>query len=82
MKTVPNDRIPYLKELIRYSQKATLIIPTSVFIGNSDTFKATREALNHLKNDDGLVITEKDVGNHLTEIKIGLKDDDNDETID
>ena len=74
MKKVPNERTPYLKELIRYSSKATLLIPTSVLIGNNDKFKATREALNHLKNDKGLVISEKIVGN-FTEIKIELKDD-------
>lgn len=75
MKTVPNERTQCLKELIRYSHKATLIIPTSIFIGKNNDFKATRDALNHLKNDEELIISEKDVGNHLTEIKIGLKED-------
>ena len=75
MKTVPNERTQCLKELIRYSHKATLLIPTSIFIGKNDDFKATRDALNHLKNDEELIISEKDVGNHLTEIKIGLKED-------
>ena len=71
---MPNERTPYLKELIRYSSKATLLIPTSVFIGKNDKFKATKDALNHLKNDEGLVISEKIVEN-FTEIKIELKDD-------
>ena len=75
MKTVLNERVTYLKELIRYSQKATLLIPKAVFIGKNDKFKPTRDALNHLKNDEELIISEKDVGISLTEIKIKLKED-------
>ena len=75
---MPSERTQCLKELIRYSSKATLIIPKSVFIYKDDKFKATKDALNHLKNDEELIISEKDVENGLTEIKIELKDDDND----
>ena len=78
MITVPNDRILNLKELIRYSSKATLLIPTSVFKRQGESFKATRDALNHLKNDDKLIISENKIGNGLSEIIIELKDDDND----
>lgn len=74
MKIVP--RIGHLKELIRYSSKATLLIPFSVLdekLDGYNKFKATRDALKHLKKDDDLIITEKDVENRFTEITIEVK---------
>ena len=42
-----NERTPYLQELIRYSNEATLVMPNIVF--NNDRFESITIALNHLK---------------------------------
>ena len=67
-----NERTPYLQELIRYSNEATLLMPNIVF--NNDNFESITNALNHLKNDENLVITEKEVENDFIEINIRIKD--------
>lgn len=74
---MPNDRTPYLQELIRYSSKATLLILSSLINekrnGNNHC-KMMIDALNYLKKDPKLIINEKPVENGFTEITIELVD--------
>lgn len=74
---VSNERTPFLKELIRHSSKATLIMPSIVFneeIDVNGTFQNTRDALNELKNDENLFIIEKEFNDDFTEITIQIRD--------
>ena len=73
-----NERTPHLQELIRLSTKATLTVPTLLLRDEADSFEAYHDfriALFYLKNDDGLIVSEKDVGDDLTEITIELRED-------
>ena len=73
-----NERTPYLQELMRLSSEATLLIPSIVFneeICSSNRFKSFRNALHFLKNDDNLIITEKEVEGDFTEVNIRIRDD-------
>jgi len=71
---LPNERTPHLQELIRFSTKATLVIPSLLLdeeIG--DKFKQVRNALDYLKNDDALIVSQREVENDLIEITIEIK---------
>ncbi len=73
-----NERTPYLQELIRLSSEATLIIPSVVFneeIDANNKFNDIRNALNFLKDDDDLIITEKELEDDFTEVNIRIRDD-------
>lgn len=73
-----DERTPYLQELIRLSTEATLIIPSIVFNSEHDPlnrFKAFRDALNYLKNDDKLIVTLNKFSNDFAELKIRIGDD-------
>lgn len=73
-----NERTPYLQELIRLSSEATLIIPSVVFneeIDAHNKFNDIRNALNFLKDDDDLIITEKELEDDFTEVNIRIRDD-------
>ena len=71
-----NERTPYLQELIRFSSKATLLIPRIIFNKEYDKFKDVGEALNYLKNDEKLIIIERGFNEDFIELTIGLKDGD------
>ena len=71
-----NERTPYLQELIRFSSKATLLIPRIIFNEECDKFKDVRDALNYLKNDEKLIIVQKGFNEDFIELTIGLKDGD------
>ena len=73
-----NERTPHLQELIRLSTKATLTVPTLLLEDEADNFEAYHDfriSLYCLKNDDGLIITEKEVDDDLTKITIELRED-------
>ena len=72
-----NERTPFLKELIRWSTKATLLLPSSILndeIDKYNKFKKVRDSLDYLKNDEKVLVTEKEMGNDLTEITLELKE--------
>ena len=72
---VSNERTPYLQKLIRLSSEATLLIPSIVFNEELDVnnhFKDFRNALNFLKNDDKLIIIEKEDENEFIEVNISF----------
>ncbi|MBQ3407959.1 MAG: hypothetical protein IJH12_01990 [Clostridia bacterium] len=71
-----NERTPYLQELIRLSSKATLVIASHLFneeYDPEDTYKDIREALKFLKNDDKLIVNEKEIDEEFIEISIELR---------
>jgi len=74
-----DDRSSNIKDLVRFSTKAKLLVPTFLLDEEvTDSFEAYNDfviALYCLKNDDGLIITEKEVDDDLTEITIELKED-------
>ena len=73
-----NERTPHLQELIRLSTKAKLTVPTLLLEDVANSFEAYHDfriALYCLKNDDGLIVTEKEVDDDLTEITIQLRED-------
>ncbi|MBR0369717.1 MAG: hypothetical protein IJH63_03195 [Methanobrevibacter sp.] len=74
---MPNDRTPYLQDLVKYSRKATIIIHKSFVNGQrtDEKFELTNNALDCLKSDDRLVLTTKDVEDEYLEITISLKED-------
>lgn len=75
--TVPNERTPYLQELIRFSSQATLLIPTIVLDEEIDVtgkFKGIRNALNYLKNDNGLIIDKNVINEDFIELTIKLNE--------
>lgn len=80
---MPNDRTPYLQDLIKYSRKATLIISKSFVNGQrtNEKFELTNNALNYLKNDKRLVLTTKDVEDEYLEITICLKEDEDEDNV-
>ena len=72
------ERTPHLQELIRFSTKAILTVPTLLLDDYADNFEAYHDfriALYCLKNDDELIITEKEIDDDLTEITIELRED-------
>ena len=72
-----NERTLFLKELIRWSTKATLLLPSSILndeIDKYNKFKKVRDSLDYLKNDEKVLVTEKEMGNDLTEITLELKE--------
>lgn len=73
-----NERTPHLQELIRLSTKAKLTVPSLLLDDVADNFEAYHDfriAYFCLKNDDSLVISEKDVDDDLTEITIEIRED-------
>jgi len=74
-----NERTINIKDLIRFSTKATLTVPTFLLDDEvTDSFEAYNDfriALYCLKNDDGLIITEREVDDDLSEIIIEIRDD-------
>ena len=74
-----NERTSNIKDLIRFSTKAKLLVPTFLLDEEvTDSFEAYTDfviALYCLKNDDGLIVTEKEVDDDLTEITIELRED-------
>ena len=74
-----NERTSNIKDLIRFSTKAKLLVPTFLLDEEvMDNFEAYNDfviALYCLKNDDGLIVTEKEVDDDLTEITIELRED-------
>lgn len=74
-----NERTSNIKDLIRFSTKAKLLVPTFLLDEEvTDNFEAYNDfviALYCLKNDDGLIVTEKEVDDDLTEITIELRED-------
>ena len=80
---MPNDRTPYLQDLIKYSRKATLIIHKSFVNGQrtDEKFQLTNNALDYLKNDNRLVLTTKDVEDEYLEITICLKEDEDEDNV-
>jgi len=73
-----NERTPQLQELIRYSTKATLLLPEIVLDEKMDvnnTFKKVRDALQYLRNDTDLFVIEKQLEDDLVEITIQIRED-------
>lgn len=78
MMIMSNERTPHLQELIRYSTKATLLLPNVVLNENFDvnnSFKKLRDALAYLRNDSDLFIIEKQLEHDLVEITIQIRED-------
>ena len=73
-----SERISNIKDLVRLSTKATLTVPAFLLTDAIDNFESYNDfaiALSCLKNDDGLIVTEKEVDDDLTEITIELRED-------
>ena len=71
-------RTSNINDLIRFSTKATLIVPTLLLDEVSDSFETYHDfkiALYCLKNDDGLIVTEKELDDELSEITIEIRED-------
>lgn len=73
-----NERTSNIKDLIRFSTKATLTVPTFLLDDEvTDSFEAYNDfriALYCLKNDDGLIVNEKELDDDLSEITIEIKE--------
>ena len=73
-----NERTSNIKDLIRFSTKATLTVPTFLLDDEvTDSFEAYNDfriALYCLKNDDGLIVSEKELDDDLSEITIEIKE--------
>ena len=74
-----NERTSNIKDLIRFSTKATLTVPTFLLDEEvTDSFEAYNDfviALYCLKNDDGLIVNEKELDDDLSEITIEIRED-------
>ena len=73
---VSKERTSYLQELIGLSSEATLLIPKIVLnkkIDVEDKYKASRDALNYLKNDNQLIVIEKEVKDDFIEVTIKFR---------
>ena len=72
-----DDRSSNIKDLVRFSTKATLTVPTILLDEATDDFEVYYDfkiALFCLKNDDGLILTEKEIDDEMSEITIELKE--------
>lgn len=74
-----NERTSNIKDLIRFSTKATLTVPTFLLDDEvTDSFEAYNDfriALYCLKNDGGLIVNEKELDDDLSEITIEIRED-------
>ena len=73
-----DDRSSNIKDLVRFSTKATLTVPTILLDEATDDFEVYNDfkiAMFCLKNDDGLILTEKEIDDEMSEITIELKED-------
>ena len=74
-----NERTSNIRDLIRFSTKAKLVVPTFLLDEEvTDSFEAYNDfviALYCLKNDDGLIVTEKEIDDDLSEITIEIRED-------
>jgi hypothetical protein len=73
-----DDRSSNIKDLVRFSTKATLTVPTILLDEATDDFEVYNDfkiAMFCLKNDDGLILTEKEIDDEMSEITIELKGD-------
>ncbi len=80
---MPNDRTPYLQDLIKYSRKATLLIHRSFVDGTrkDERFEKTNNALDFFMNDKSLYLIAKDVEDEYLEITISLKEDEDEDNV-
>ena len=72
------DRASQLKEIIRLSTKATLQVPNFLLteiINDYEVYNDFNIALYCLKNDDGVIVTVREVDDDTSEIIIELRDD-------
>ena len=68
-----SERISNIKDLVRLSTKATLTVPAFLLTDAIDNFESYNDfaiALNCLKNDDGLIVTEKEIDDDFSQITI------------
>jgi len=73
-----DDRSSNIKDLVRFSTKATLTVPTILLDEATDGFEVYYDfkiAMFCLKNDDGLILSEKEIDDEMSEITIELKGD-------
>jgi hypothetical protein len=78
MRIMCDDRSSNIKDLVRFSTKATLTVPTILLDEATDDFEVYNDfkiAMFCLKNDDGLILTEKEIDEEMSEITIELKED-------
>jgi len=73
-----DDRSSNIKDLVRFSTKATLTVPTILLDEATDDFEVYNDfkiAMFCLKNDDGLILSAKEIDDEMSEITIELKGD-------
>ena len=74
---VCDERSSNINNLIRFSTKATLLVPEFLLddevTDSYEIYNDFNNALYCLKNDDGLIVTEKEVDEDFSEITIELK---------
>ena len=73
---MPNERTPYLQELIRFSTKATLLVPRIVLDGkidSNDRYKKVRDSLEYLRNDRDLFVIERNLDEDFVEVTIQIR---------
>ena len=74
-----NERCSNIKDLVRFSTKATLTVPTILLddelTDRCEAYNDFKIALYCLKNDEGLTVSEKEVDDDLSEITIELRED-------
>ena len=78
MRIMCDDRSSNIKDLVRFSTKATLTVPTILLDEATDGFEVYYDfkiAMFCLKNDDGLILSEKEIDDEMSEITIELKGD-------
>ena len=78
MRIMCDDRSSNIKDLVRFSTKATLTVPTILLDEATDDFEVYYDfkiAMFCLKNDDGLILSEKEIDDEMSEITIELKGD-------
>lgn len=72
-----DDRSSNIKDLVKFSTKATLTVPTILLDEATDGFEVYNDfkiAMFCLKNDDGLILTEKEIDEEMSEITIELRE--------
>jgi hypothetical protein len=78
MRIMCDDRSSNIKDLVRFSTKATLTVPTILLDEATDDFEVYNDfkiAMFCLKNDDGLILSENEIDDEMSEITIELKGD-------
>jgi len=78
MRIMCDDRSSNIKDLVRFSTKATLTVPTILLDEATDDFEVYNDfkiAMFCLKNDDGLILSAKEIDDEMSEITIELKGD-------